>query len=227
MTQQQMWGPWGITQINLGGALAEQAYRTEGTESRRLLSEAVTAQLNARQIFTQEQAPQQWAANQINLGTDLKQLGIRTGGAEGAQLLGEAVKAYQDALQVYTARALPVDWALAQKGIGQVSYAALLLNQPQLAEGWSREVINAYLATPSALEFVGLFENRIYALLATSLLLQNRYPQAVEVYREHWNQPVDDAPTFGRAVLNDFDELEKRGVKHPDMDKLRAAFARS
>ncbi|MTK53112.1 ATP-binding protein [Paludibacter sp.] len=59
--------------------------------------------------------------------------------------------------------------------------------------------------------------------LAHALLFQNKYKDAKKIYLELKNQPYPPKPskTFNYYILRDFDELEKAGITHPDIAKIR------
>jgi hypothetical protein len=59
--------------------------------------------------------------------------------------------------------------------------------------------------------------------LATALLFQGKYADALKIFRAHWNDPLGDG-TLGEAAYSDFEQLEKAGITHPDLARLRAAL---
>jgi tetratricopeptide (TPR) repeat protein len=62
--------------------------------------------------------------------------------------------------------------------------------------------------------------------LAHALLLQNRYEEAKELY-VYWSDQYDSAgSSFSSIYLKDFDELEKIGVTHQDIPRIRGLFKR-
>jgi Domain of unknown function (DUF2610) len=62
-----------------------------------------------------------------------------------------------------------------------------------------------------------------HANMATALLFQGKYAEALKIFREHWNDRLGDG-TLGEAACNDFEQLEKAGITHPDVARLRAAL---
>jgi hypothetical protein len=62
------------------------------------------------------------------------------------------------------------------------------------------------------------------ANLATAHLFQGRYYEALKIYRDHWQDPLN-GKTLGHATLADFEELEKSGVTHPDVARVKSAMA--
>ena len=60
--------------------------------------------------------------------------------------------------------------------------------------------------------------------LAHALLLQNRYEEAKELY-VYWSDQYDSAgSSFSSIYLKDFDELEKIGITHQDIPRIRGLF---
>lgn len=63
----------------------------------------------------------------------------------------------------------------------------------------------------------------IYTNLAHALLFLNKYDAAKNIYEE-WKDkifPNDTTKTFRYFFLQDFDELQKAGITHPDMNKIK------
>lgn len=60
--------------------------------------------------------------------------------------------------------------------------------------------------------------------LAHALLLQNRYEEAKELY-VYWSDQYDSSgSSFSSIYLKDFDELEKIGITHQDIPRIRDLF---
>ncbi len=57
--------------------------------------------------------------------------------------------------------------------------------------------------------------------LASALLFQGKYPEAKNIYMEYKAKPFKDSMNFSDAFLQDLLELEKAGITHPDMEKIR------
>jgi hypothetical protein len=59
--------------------------------------------------------------------------------------------------------------------------------------------------------------------LAHSLLYQSKYEEAKVLYLKYQDKPFpqDTTKTFGVVFLKDLDELEKAGITHPDVAKIR------
>ncbi len=59
--------------------------------------------------------------------------------------------------------------------------------------------------------------------LAHALLFQGKFEEAKAIYQQYKNQPYPQEPgkTFGELFLKDLDELEKAGITHPDVAKIR------
>lgn len=56
--------------------------------------------------------------------------------------------------------------------------------------------------------------------LALALLYQGKYNEAEKIYTNLKDKPYKDA-TYRETFLNDLDELEKAGITHPDVAKIR------
>jgi tetratricopeptide (TPR) repeat protein len=56
--------------------------------------------------------------------------------------------------------------------------------------------------------------------LALALLFQGQYMEAEKIYTNLKDKPYDKA-TYKEAFLKDLDELEKAGITHPDVSKIR------
>ena len=59
--------------------------------------------------------------------------------------------------------------------------------------------------------------------LASALLFQGKYGEALQVYSKWKDKPWKDDrfETFGKVFLEDLKELEEAGIKHPDVEKAR------
>lgn len=62
-----------------------------------------------------------------------------------------------------------------------------------------------------------------HANLATALLFQGKYAEALKIFRAHWNDALGEG-TLSQAAYRDFELLAKAGITHPDMARLRAAL---
>jgi hypothetical protein len=59
--------------------------------------------------------------------------------------------------------------------------------------------------------------------LAHGYLLDNQFDKAKAIYLENRDAVLlNDQRTFNEVVLDDFSELEKAGITHPDMEKIKA-----
>jgi len=61
----------------------------------------------------------------------------------------------------------------------------------------------------------------IHTNLATSLLYQGKYKDAEKIYKKYMNKPYNEEKTWKEIFLADLDELEKAGITHPDVKKIR------
>jgi tetratricopeptide (TPR) repeat protein len=120
MPGQQPSEGWALVQNNLGAALYNLAFYSEGTEACSDLQKAVDAYGNALQVRTHEQLPQDWAATKNNLGAAFRGLAKCNKGPVHREYLQKAVDAYQGALQVRTREQLPQGWATTQFNLGNL-----------------------------------------------------------------------------------------------------------
>jgi tetratricopeptide (TPR) repeat protein len=65
----------------------------------------------------------------------------------------------------------------------------------------------------------------IYANLAHGHLLNGRYSQAEKIYLEHCADVLSDGRRFDQAVLDDFQQLRRNGIAHPDMEHIEKLLA--
>lgn len=63
-----------------------------------------------------------------------------------------------------------------------------------------------------------------YTNLPLAYILNNKYDEAEKIYLKWQDVPYTDDPgfnTFKDVFLSDFDDLERRGIYHPDFEKVR------
>jgi tetratricopeptide (TPR) repeat protein len=65
-----------------------------------------------------------------------------------------------------------------------------------------------------------LLVNTINTNLAHGYLFDGQYAKAQAIYLKYKAQKVTDGRSFKQAVLDDFKELRKRGIDHPDMKRV-------
>lgn len=65
----------------------------------------------------------------------------------------------------------------------------------------------------------------IYTNLATALLFQGKYAEAKEIYTTYRDIPFDENKTFRFTFLEDLTALEKQGITHPDVAKIRVLLS--
>ena len=90
----------------------------------------------------------------------------------------------------------------------------------QLLNRKPREAIAASL---KALKLSPANAAMIKTNLAHAYLFENQFEKAKAIYLENRDAKLrNDQRTFSEAVLDDFTELEKAGITHPDMEKIKA-----
>jgi tetratricopeptide (TPR) repeat protein len=102
---------------------------------------------------------------------------------------------------------------------GSLSWYYLFAREFQKAEESALNGIN--LAHKHQMDSTALWIN---TNLAHALLFQGKYDEAKAIYLKYKDQPYPLEPekTFGELFLKDLDELEKAGITHSDMTKIKA-----
>jgi hypothetical protein len=59
--------------------------------------------------------------------------------------------------------------------------------------------------------------------LAHALLFQGHYDEALAIYRQYWDKPLN-GKTFGEVTLEDFAAFDKAGLTHPDLSRMKQAL---
>jgi hypothetical protein len=61
--------------------------------------------------------------------------------------------------------------------------------------------------------------------LAHALLFQDRYDEALAIYRQNWEKPLN-GKTFVEITLEDFAAFDKAGLTHthPDLTRMKQAL---
>ena len=62
--------------------------------------------------------------------------------------------------------------------------------------------------------------------LAHALLFQGHYDEALAIYRQYWDKPLN-GKTFGELTLGDFAAFDKAGLTHPDLSRMKQALGDS
>ena len=60
--------------------------------------------------------------------------------------------------------------------------------------------------------------------LAHALLFQGHYDEALAIYRENWDKPLN-GKTFGEITLENFAAFDKAGLTHPDLSRMKQALS--
>ncbi|HLF65698.1 MAG TPA: hypothetical protein VI603_18195 [Saprospiraceae bacterium] len=69
----------------------------------------------------------------------------------------------------------------------------------------------------------------VYATLAPALLFQGKFEEALEIYRQYDDKPYAHGvpgQTWNSVFLESLDEIESRGIKHPDVERIMALLGR-
>jgi hypothetical protein len=62
--------------------------------------------------------------------------------------------------------------------------------------------------------------------LAHALLFQGHYDEALAIYRQNWDKPLN-GKTFGEVTLEDFVAFDKASLTHPDLSRMKLALGGS
>ena len=206
----------------LGLALYGLGKRGAGDEGRKLLQDAVTAYRSALEVRTKADLPQDWAQTQNNLTDALDALGNELGGQEGLKRRRESVELLRDVISYQ-----PDDgsrYRLAS-ALGALAFNLVLNNQFAEAQMRCEEAQRLANEVGDGIQKSDR-DNLIFIQknLAHALLFQGHYDEALAIYRQYWNKPLN-GETFGEVALEDFGALDKAGLTHPDLSRMKKALA--
>jgi hypothetical protein len=107
---------------DLGIALRDQAYWSEGSAALVLYAEAVAAFRHALKEYALKppETKEDLAKVQVNLGIALIEQANHSSGAAAAELYDQGMAAYRSTLEIYTRAAIPEEWADTQRLIGNL-----------------------------------------------------------------------------------------------------------
>ena len=213
---------WAASQNNLGLALYGLGKRGAGDEGRKLLQDAVTAYRSALEVRTKADLPQDWAQTQNNLTDALDALGNELGGQEGLKRRRESVELLRDVISYQ-----PDDgsrYRLAS-ALGALAFNLVLNNQFAEAQMRCEEAQRLANEVGDGIQKSDR-DNLIFIQknLAHALLFQGHYDEALAIYRQYWNKPLN-GETFGEVALEDFGAFDKAGLTHPDLSRMKKALA--
>jgi tetratricopeptide (TPR) repeat protein len=211
-----------MTQNNLGDALRDLGTRSGGEEGRKLLGEAVAAYRSALEVYTKAELPQGWATTQNNLGAALWDLGSQLEGEERLKRLRDAVELLRTVVSYQ-----PDDQSRYQLASRLGGLAFQLVLDSQFAEAQTRCEEAQRLANEIG---DGIqksdHDNLIFIKgnLAHALLFQGHYDEALAIYRQYWDKPLN-GKTFGEVTLEDFAAFDKAALTHPDLSRMKQALS--
>ena len=140
---------------------------------------------------------------------DKKQVAPKTTPQERFQVALDGIKKAEDA---YAKSATEQNKVALAGACNAAADAGLYVQRWKDVEAWARKSLKL---NPS--------DGNGHANLATALLFQGKYREALKIFRTHWNDRLGDG-TLGEAVYGDFEQLAKAGITHPDIARLRAAL---
>jgi hypothetical protein len=102
--------------------------------------------------------------------------------------------------------------------LGNIAWYYILLKKPKNAEKAAREALNPEIGNKpedydTKIEWVN-------TNLTLSLLLQGKFEISKDIYLKYKDKPVWEH-TFKYYFLKDIDDLENKGITHPDMKKIK------
>jgi tetratricopeptide (TPR) repeat protein len=213
---------WAQTESNLGLALLDLGTRRGGEEGRKLLTEAVAAFRSALQVYTKADLPQDWDQTQNNLGVALRELGSQLEGEEGLQTLRESVDLLREVVSYQ-----PADDASRYRlalALGALAFKLILDRQFAEAQTRCEEAHRLANAIGDGIQKTDR-DNLIFIQrnLAHALLFQGHFDEALAIYRQNWDKPLN-GKTFGEITLEDFATFDEAGLTHPDLSRMKQAL---
>ena len=182
----------------------------------------MAAYRSALEVYTRADLPQYWAGTQYNLSDALGALGNQLEGEEGLKRKREAVELLRDVVSYQ-----PDDLSRSRLASALGGLAFTLILDSQFAEAQTRCEEAQRLANEIG---DGVQKNDrdnlifIQSNLAHALLFQGHYDEALAIYRQYWDKPLN-GKTFGEVTLEDFAAFDKAGLTHPDLSRMKQALS--
>ena len=208
-----------MTQNNLGIAL-QNSGRSGGEEGRKLLEDAVAAYRSALEVYTKATASG-WVWTQNNLSVALRALGDQLEGEEGLKRKRESVELLRDVVSYQ-----PDDQSRYRLASALGGLAFDLVLDSQFAEAQTRCEEAQRLANEIGDGIQKSDRDNLIFIqqnLAHALLFQGHYDEALAIYRQNWDKPLN-GKTFGEITLEDFAAFDKAGLTHPDLSRMKRAL---
>ncbi|PID50197.1 MAG: hypothetical protein CR991_02590 [Proteobacteria bacterium] len=140
------------SQVNLGNALMEKAFQTQGDKGLDSLNQSIGVYRQSLQVFTRQDKPILWALVLNKLGFALQTKGVYQGGEEGMKLLQEATDSYRNSLSVRTRKDMPEEWAETNNSLASVLHEMSNLNEPPQSDKYLQEAVDLYLLALEAVK---------------------------------------------------------------------------
>jgi tetratricopeptide (TPR) repeat protein len=199
---------WATSQNNLGTALTDLGAHSDEDEARGYLEAAVAAYRSALKVRSREELPQEWATTLNNLVDALTELAGVSADEKREALLEEAAKGYETLIAASEEEVIQKS---AEAGfLGDFSFFKLRRNDPE----------GAMEAAKKGLE---LDPRQIWIRtnLLTAYLLLDEWKKAEAIMTENALELPYGEEAFWQVMLNDFDELQRFGVSHPNIKRMR------
>jgi tetratricopeptide (TPR) repeat protein len=158
---------------------------------------------------------------QNNLGIALGTLGNQLKGAEGLKRWQESVEAFREVMAYQ-----PSDQSrfLLANQLGGLAFNLVLNRQFAEAQTQCEEAqrlpneIGDGIQKTDRDDLIFIQQN-----LAHALLFQGHYDDALAIYSQNWDKPLNGR-TFGEITLEDFAAFDKAGLTHPDLSRMKWAL---
>ena len=181
----------------------------------------MAAYRSALEVRTREELPQGWAQTQNNLANALRTLGEQLEGEDGPNQQRESVEHFRQ-LVAYQPSDQVRFWLAQDLG----SFAFKLILSRQFAEAQTRcqeaqklaDEISDGIEKTDRDDLILIQQN-----LAHALLFQGHYDEALAIYRQNWDKPLN-GKTFGEITMEDFATFDKAGLTNPDLSRMKQAM---
>ena len=156
------------------------------------------------------------------MGVALRELGGKLEGEEGLKTLRESVDLHREVVSYQ-----PDDDASRYRlalALGTLAFKLILDRQFAEAQTKCEEAQRLANELGDGIEKTDR-ENLILIQqnLAHALLFQGHYDQAIAIYSQNWDKPLNEK-TFGEITLEDFAAFEKAGLNQPDLSRMKQAL---
>ncbi|MBS0513635.1 MAG: tetratricopeptide repeat protein [Proteobacteria bacterium] len=189
---------------NLGAAYADLGGTDNLQRAVRFFEESLTIQ---RQLYP--------GSEHADIATSLHNLGAAYRALGGTDNLRQAIGYYDESVKLQRQLYPGGMHSDIGESLGNLSFTRLLVGQN------SEALRNAREALQIAPDQLWIRINEAHALL-----LMGREAEALEIYTQYRDKPLNATQTVREAVLDDFAALRKAGVNHPGMATVEALYGK-